>query len=164
MRVAIVGGGSIGLCTAAAARHAGAEVAVVARHDVQRDAADRLGCSRLDGEYALVVDAAGTTSALERAVELCRPGGTLLLVASYWEGLTLPGFAVALKELRIIPASMYSRAGPLRDFDAAAALLAARPEIADILITHRYPLDAAAEAFATAAARSSGAIKVVLEP
>ena len=29
---------------------------------------------------------------------------------------------------------------------------------------HRFPLDAAPEAFATAADRSSGAIKVVLEP
>jgi threonine dehydrogenase-like Zn-dependent dehydrogenase len=32
------------------------------------------------------------------------------------------------------------------------------------LITHRFPLDAAPEAFSAAADRSSGAIKVVLEP
>jgi threonine dehydrogenase-like Zn-dependent dehydrogenase len=42
--------------------------------------------------------------------------------------------------------------------------LAATPELPRALITHRFPLDAAPEAFATAADRESGAIKVVLEP
>jgi threonine dehydrogenase-like Zn-dependent dehydrogenase len=59
---------------------------------------------------------------------------------------------------------MYGRAGPSRDFDAAAAILAARPEVAATLITHRFPLDAATDAFAVAADRKAGAIKVVLEP
>jgi threonine dehydrogenase-like Zn-dependent dehydrogenase len=51
----------------------------------------------------------------------------------------------------------------MRDIDAAAALLAATPELPRAIITHRFPLEAAAEAFATAADRRSGAIKVVLE-
>jgi threonine dehydrogenase-like Zn-dependent dehydrogenase len=51
----------------------------------------------------------------------------------------------------------------MRDIDAAAALLAATPELPRAIITHRFPLEAAAEAFATAAERRSGAIKVVLE-
>ena len=69
-----------------------------------------------------------------------------------------------MKEIDVIPASMYGRAGAMRDIDAAAALLAATPELPQAIITHRFPLEAAAEAFATASARSSGAIKVVLEP
>jgi threonine dehydrogenase-like Zn-dependent dehydrogenase len=97
-------------------------------------------------------------------VELSRPGGTLLLLATYWGGLALPGFAVCLKEIAVVPASMYSRDGPSRDVDVAAAILAARPAIAGALITHRFPLDAAREAFAAAADRAGGAIKVVLEP
>jgi threonine dehydrogenase-like Zn-dependent dehydrogenase len=59
---------------------------------------------------------------------------------------------------------MYGRAGPSRDLDVATAVLAARPEVPGVLITHRFPLDAAAEAFATARDRAAGAIKVVLDP
>ena len=164
-RVAVVGGGSIGLCAVAAARAAGAPVDLVARHDRQREAGARLGAGEASGEgYDLVVDAAGTKSALEQALALARPGARLLLVATYWGGLELPGFAVCLKETTVVPASMYARAGASRDVDTAAAILATTPELAPALITHRYPLEAASEAFATAADRAAGAIKVVLEP
>jgi threonine dehydrogenase-like Zn-dependent dehydrogenase len=44
-RVAVVGGGTIGLCAVAAARARGAEVALVARHDAQREAGERLGAT-----------------------------------------------------------------------------------------------------------------------
>jgi threonine dehydrogenase-like Zn-dependent dehydrogenase len=64
----------------------------------------------------------------------------------------------------LCPTLLYSRHAGGRDADAAAALLAATPELSRTLITHRFPLDAAAEAFATAADRKAGAIKVVLEP
>jgi threonine dehydrogenase-like Zn-dependent dehydrogenase len=96
---------------------------------------------------------------------LCRPGATLLLLATYWSGsMQLPGMALCLREIRVQPASLYSRDGVARDVDVAAATLAARPELARAIITHRFPLDAAPEAFRTAADRAAGAIKVVLEP
>jgi threonine dehydrogenase-like Zn-dependent dehydrogenase len=50
------------------------------------------------------------------------------------------------------------------DFGTAVELLATHPEIADTLITGRFPLDDAAAAFRAAADRAAGAIKVVLEP
>lgn len=57
----------------------------------------------------------------------------------------------------------HTQAGMGRDVDAAAALVARNPEIARTLITHRYPLDSAAEAFAFAASDSES-LKVVLGP
>jgi threonine dehydrogenase-like Zn-dependent dehydrogenase len=59
---------------------------------------------------------------------------------------------------------MYGRHGVARDVDVAAGTLAARPDLAAAMITHRFPLEAASDAFAAAADRASGAIKVVLEP
>jgi len=163
-RVAVVGGGSIGLLAVAAARAAGAEVGLVARHDAQSAAGERLGARRVEGEYDVVIECAGTESALQTCAELAKPGAALLLLSSYWEGLNLPGFMMMLKELRVQPSSMYGRHAAGRDVDGAAALLAAAPELPKTVITHRLPIDAAPEAFRIARDRKAGAIKVVLEP
>jgi 2-desacetyl-2-hydroxyethyl bacteriochlorophyllide A dehydrogenase len=165
-RIGVIGGGSIGLATVVAAQAAGAEVDLAARHDRQRAAGDRLGAGVLgEREYDVVIEAAGTSAAIAQAVERCRPGGTIVMLGSYWDGdVAVPGQALCMKEISLVPASMYGRVGPSRDIEVAATILASRPEIAETLITHRFPLDAAVEAFATARDRSAGAIKVVLEP
>lgn len=163
-RVVVVGGGSIGLCAVAAARACGAEVALVARHDAQRAAGERLGALGASGLYDVVIEAAGSESALAGAVELAKPGASVWIPGIYWGPLGLPGLAMCMKEVSLCPTLLYGRHAGGRDADAAAALLAATPELPRALITHRFPLDAAPEAFAAAADRESGAIKVVLEP
>lgn len=165
MRVAVIGGGTIGQTALAVARLTGCETAVSARHDAQKEAAARLGAAPLTDEpYDVVVDAAGTSSALADAAARCRPGGTMLLLGTYWAGMELPATDVCVKEIRIVPSMTYGRSGPGRDVDTAAGVLAKLPELPAAIITHRFPLDAAPEAFATAADRAAGAIKVVLEP
>lgn len=162
--VAVVGGGTIGLCAVAAARSTGARVDLLARHDHQKAAGERLGAGEVSDDYDVVLDSAGTKSALESASQLVRPGGRLGLLATYWEGMDMPAFAVCMKEVTIFPASLYAESKGEREFDSAAALLAENGEIATTLITHRFPLEAASEAFRTARDRASGAIKVILEP
>jgi threonine dehydrogenase-like Zn-dependent dehydrogenase len=163
-RVAVVGGGSIGLCAVAVAREITPHVALSARHDSQRAAGERLGATPPSGEYDLVIDCAGTSESMADAVRLCRTGASLLMLATYWGGLTLPAFEVSAKELRILSSASYARNGAVRDIDIAAAILARNPAIASSIITHRLPLDAAIDAFAIAGDRASGAIKVVLQP
>ena len=165
-RILVIGGGALGLCAAAAARHAGVDVAVEARHESQRAAADRLGARVPDGgPYDVVVDAAGSAGALAEAARKARRGGTLLLLANYWgTDIVLPGTSVMFKELRILTGIMYGRGPDGRDIETAAAVMEANPEVARALISHRYPLDAVDEAFDAAARRAEGAIKVVLDP
>ncbi len=165
MRVAVIGGGVIGLCTVAAAAESCAEVSLIARHPQQVAAGEKLGAVAVDGTYDLVVECAGSDSALNQAVELCRPNGRLLLLSTYWDGVNFPVTAAAMKGLTIYTAMMYAISGVGRDCDLAAALLSRNPDIAKTLITHRLPLEDAARGYELAADRkSSGAIKVVLEP
>lgn len=163
-RVAVVGAGSIGLGAAAVGRWLDCTVDVVGRHPAQRDAAGAIGAGvEPRGEYDVVVDAAGTASAVRECFSLLRPGGTVVLVASYWEPVEFPSF-FTVKEPTIVTAMVHGDTEEGHDMAAAAQLLADLPEVPGALITHRVPLDRAAEAFRIAADRSAGAIKVVLEP
>ncbi len=167
-RVLVIGGGSIGLSTAAAATSAGAAVDLVARHPAQISSAQTLGAniitSGAGGDYDIVFDCAGSESASVEACDALRPKGLLLLLAPSWGNVILPGMVLAAKELELKVSMMYGRSGSVRDVDASALLLSERPEIADALISHRFPLAKAKEAFAAARDRSGGAIKIVLEP
>jgi threonine dehydrogenase-like Zn-dependent dehydrogenase len=164
-RVVVVGAGAIGLCAVAAIRAIGAKVDLVARHDHQRLVGENLGASvTVTDGYDVVVDAVGTSASLDQSIALGLPGARLLMLGTFWGGVEINGLALCMKEIEMIPSMQYNRSGPSRDVDVAAAILAADSSIAAQLITHRFPLDAAAEAFAVAADRASGAIKVVLEP
>jgi threonine dehydrogenase-like Zn-dependent dehydrogenase len=63
-----------------------------------------------------------------------------------------------------VPPLGFCRHGGRKDYESAADMLAQRPELADSLIAHRFPIKDAAEAFPVAADKSSGALRVVLEP
>ncbi|HEX5267486.1 MAG TPA: alcohol dehydrogenase catalytic domain-containing protein [Acidimicrobiales bacterium] len=163
-RVLVVGGGSIGLATVAAARHLGLEVDLAARHPGQKERGSALGAGEpRSADYDAVVDAAGTQSALDRAVEVVVPGGVIVAVATYWEPVTI-GYGLLGKEARLVPASMYGHRHGDREFVEAAAMLAARPGLGELLVTHRLPLEEGARAFSLAADRAQGAVKVLVEP
>ena len=163
-RVLVVGGGSIGLLAVAAARALGLEVDLESRHDHQRAAGERLGAGVPRGEYEVLVEAAGTDSALASCVRQAAPGGRIAMAGFATGDRRVPGMGFLLNELTMIGCSCYSNAGGFHEFARAAEVLAADPEIAAAVITHRFPLSDAAEAFRVAADRSAGAIKVVLEP
>ena len=165
-RVAVVGAGSIGLGAVAVGRFFDCRVDVAARHESQRSAAAKIGAgTEADGEYDVVVDAAGTSGSIVRSLELLRPGGTVVIVSSQWQPVEFPAF-FASKEPNFITSTMHGRGDgkATTDMQESARLLAAMPEVAKAIITHRFPLAEATKAFAVAADRSSGAIKVVLEP
>lgn len=68
------------------------------------------------------------------------------------------------REARIIPSLGYCAHAGGREMEDAAVMLAEDPDIAETLITHRFPIEEAGEAFRVAADRSAGAIRVVIEP
>jgi threonine dehydrogenase-like Zn-dependent dehydrogenase len=164
-RVVVVGGGSIGLLAVAALRFSGHAVDAEVRHAHQRAAAERLGAGVPSGRYDVVIEAAGSDSGIARCADLAGPGGRIILLGVYPQSVPVPGTLSLVHELSWTFAMAYGRDSEgVREVDRVAAMLAADPEIADTLITHRFGLDDAAEAVRVAGDRASGAIKVVLHP
>ncbi|MCK9928050.1 zinc-binding dehydrogenase [Frankia sp. Mgl5] len=166
-RVAVVGAGALGLLAVAGARHQGApEVALDARHPHQAEAGERLGATLAhDGLYDVVVEAAGSDSGLDRAIDLVAPGGTVVCVGVQLESKVGVNWSPLFhREGRLIPSMGYCAHENGREMEDAAAMLAKDPEITRTLITHRFPIADAAEAFRVAADRKAGALRVVIEP
>ncbi|ADP83300.1 zinc-dependent alcohol dehydrogenase [Pseudofrankia inefficax] len=164
-RVAVVGAGAIGILAAAAAQALGAvEVAVEARHPHQHAARERLGAGEPRGLYDVVIETGGSEAALHRAIELARQRGTVVYVGIF-EDTALPHSKLALKEVALRPSLGYSGSPDgRREFAEVADLLVARPELPELLITGRYPIDDAPAAFEAARDRSKGTFRVVVEP
>jgi threonine dehydrogenase-like Zn-dependent dehydrogenase len=164
-RVAVVGAGAIGILAAASAQTMGAnDVAVEARHAHQHDARDRIGADTPTADYDVVIETGGSESALHRAVELTRPGGTVVYVGVYDPDTTWPHHQAFLREVALRPSLGYCGHGGRREFAESAGMLASRPELASMLITHRFPIDDASEAYRVAADKSQGVFRVVVEP
>ena len=167
--VAVVGAGPIGLSLVAALRRGGFAVAIAARHEHQRVAAERLGATVIDDTasfadgFDVVFDAVGNTASISESVRRVARAGRICMVGSFWDPVQID-VGLLMQEAELIPAMMYGRTPNGREIDGAAALLAEMPDLGAIMITHRFPLDGAADAFATARDRAAGALKVVFEP
>ena len=68
------------------------------------------------------------------------------------------------REARLIPSLGYCAHDGGREMDEAAAMLADDPDVALTVITHRFPIEDATEAFRVASDKTEGAIRVVIEP
>jgi threonine dehydrogenase-like Zn-dependent dehydrogenase len=163
-RIIVVGGGTIGLCCVAVAKYFGADVELHARHHHQIEAGFRLGTQTIQSEpAAIVIEAAGTQSALVAAINLVAKGGVVAIPSTYWDPIELPGMTMGMKEVTLIPSITYGSTQGQHDFALASKILASTPELPKAVITHRFPLDAAIDAFSAARSRQMGAIKVAVD-
>lgn len=163
-RVAVVGAGAIGILAAASALAMGApEVAIEARHPHQFEAREQIGAVPPTGVFDVVLETGGSESSLHRAVELTRPRGTVVYLGVHGD-INWPHGQAFMKEVGIRPSLGYCAHNGRREFAEAANLLAFRSELAQMLITHRFPIDDAAEAFRVARDKSQGVFRVVVEP
>jgi threonine dehydrogenase-like Zn-dependent dehydrogenase len=166
MRGLVVGAGSIGLLTAAVLRDRGIEVDIVARHPHQQNAAEALGVRVLttpESHYDITFDAVCTQQSFDRCVEAVRPGGQLLEFGMFWTPVQLSN-QVMMKEVTIVPSIFYGHNEEHHDFLEAIDVLTRHQEITTTLVTHRFSLDDAVQAFAVAKDKKSGAIKVHVSP
>ena len=137
--VAVLGPGPIGLMLCAAAKDAGARVVAVGGRPERRALASFFGAEPGDGRGAdVVVEAVGTEGAWHDAVELVRPGGTVLFFGG--REIAVDTFRLHYEELTLRGAFHHTP----HTFRAALAFLASGAYPWERLITHRVGLEGVA--------------------
>lgn len=161
--VVVIGAGPIGLFTLLAARHAGARVVVADLLASKRARAERLGAvgtfdpsaddavehalTLLGGPAAVVIDCVSREGSVAQAVDLVDKGGAVMVVGVAEGPTTVPLNLIQDRELALVGNLMYVRS----DFDAAIALLRSGTVPVEEIVSARYDLDHAAEAFTASA-------------
>jgi L-iditol 2-dehydrogenase len=176
--VAILGGGSIGLLLTQLCRVAGASVIFVTEPVAhRREAARRFGATdvldpscedvvehvmhlTMGRGVDLALEAAGAPESSAQAAAVTRPGGRVVLVGIPADDRLVLSHAVARRRGLTIKFARRMK----HTYPRAISLVASGAIDLKSYITHRYPLDCAAEAFHTADTYADGALKVVIEP
>jgi threonine dehydrogenase-like Zn-dependent dehydrogenase len=171
---AVLGAGTLGLLALQALRARGARVLVVSRTARRFELARTLGAEAThvaaEGSLEtaargfsgregvdLVIETAGTPDAAGHALSLVRPGGRVVLTGLPHAPAPLNIFGVVRREVTILGSMIYQD-----EFPQALRLLAEGRVRGAALITHRFGLEAIAQAFV--AHRDPTSIKVAVLP
>ena len=140
--VAILGAGPVGLMLCACVADAGGRPVVVGGRSERRELAHRFGASDGLDTADVVIEAAGTEQAWRDAVELVRPGGTVLFFGGLPRGteVAVDTYRLHYEELTLRGAFHHTPAA----VRAALAFLASGAHPWELLITHRVGLDGVA--------------------
>jgi L-iditol 2-dehydrogenase len=169
-RVAVLGGGVIGLLAVQLARAAGAEVMLVTRQKAKRDlaveVAAHLTAAHMDEVLALwpqgadlVLECAGVAGTVEGAPRITRTGGRIVILGVLPKGqrLQIEPFDLLFREISLIPSFL----NPFTHARATAMIASGALRL-DPLISRVIGLDEAAEAIAHPP--RPGEVKVIVQP
>lgn len=164
--VMVQGAGPIGLLLVAALAHHGAgHIVVTDLVDFPLQRARLLGANacyntsnvEVRDEFDILFEATGVPAALSHAITHTRRGGILVQVGMFPPGdIAAPMALIINREIDVRGTFRFDV-----EFDAALALLSEKPEIADILVTQKFPLSDFSSAFALAPDRRQAA-KILL--
>ena len=174
---AVLGSGPIGLCVVMALKAEGAGAVYATEKAEARLAAAATAGADWTGNpdredivaaiqareslgLDLVFECCGEQAALDQAVALLKPGGTLVVVGIPVEPrVTFDSSKVRRREIRVQNVRRQNKC-----LEKAVAMIHTGRIKVDFLATHYFELDRAREAYETAAARRDGVIKAFVTP
>jgi threonine dehydrogenase-like Zn-dependent dehydrogenase len=171
--VVVLGTGTVGLMAVLSARGVAREVIAVDGVPERRALAENMGATAVTPDQAagavqaasgglgadVVIEAAGVLPALDASLDLVRPQGTVSVIGAHFEpDYPLNNLLMFEKEITL----RFSIGDPTRDRERLLATIEAGAMKPSDVVTHRMPLEEAADAYRLFDARE--AVKVVLNP
>ncbi|MEZ6124369.1 MAG: alcohol dehydrogenase catalytic domain-containing protein [Planctomycetaceae bacterium] len=160
-RVVILGDGRLGNLCGQVLKHHGCQVTVVGKHQHKIDLLKSLSLAAvhlndLQAEHSadIVVDCTGSPTGLPTALQLVRPGGTIVLKTTVAAEQTMHMAPIVINEVRIVG----SRCGPFAD---AIRMLSSGAVQVRPLISDRFALEDCTAAFERATQKD--ALKVLFD-
>ncbi len=159
--VLLIGAGRLGQLIAQTLALTGCQLQVVARYPKQQALLEQqtiqwIAETDIQAQhYDLVVEATGSASGFQAAVNAVRPQGTIILKSTYKGDIQANLSQLVVNEIQLLG----SRCGA---FAPALRLLAQQKLHPELLIDERYSLAQGLEAFAST--QQKGVMKVLLEP
>ena len=178
--VAVLGSGTIGLCTTAAARAMGAgTIVATARYPQQVEMARRMGADTVVGSDGgelkealseisgglgadMTVETVGgrTDASLNQAVDVTRMQGRVVTTGNFYGPVRIDWMQALLNEISIIWSAIYATSRGRNEFDIAIDMMGSGRVDLRPLVSHKVTLENIQAGFDTAVDKSSGAIKV----
>jgi len=166
-RVAILGGGPIGLFSLQVASSLGGEVTVIDPIADRLDRAKELGARDVinpseegfsaDQGFDFVIETAGVVETVPLAIEILRPGGRIVLTGIPMETAPVETRFVVWRELELVGSFTYTK----EDFERGSDDIASGRIKAVELVTQRFDIEDAQEAFDLVSKR--GGLKVIIK-
>ena len=161
--VAVIGDGKLGLLCAQVLATTGAAVSVVGKHPDKLKIIERRGIETLaidkarlrTREFDVVVEASGSSTGFDLALDLLRPRGTLVLKSTFHGATDFKAARIVVDEISVVG----SRCGR---FAPALELLKTNRVDVDSLISEEYALAGGLRAMERAG--EPGVLKVLLRP
>lgn len=181
--VAVLGGGTIGLTTVAAARAMGAgKIVSTARYPRQIMLARAFGADEVirpdDPDFTTIVEdlthglgadltvetvgGFGNADTLSQAVDVTRVMGRIVVLGVFHNPTPMDWMAPLLKEQSIVFSVCYGIMDGRHDFEMAIDLMASGALDLKQMVTHTFPLSQMQQALDTAYDKSTGSVKVQL--
>ncbi len=160
-RVGIIGDGKLGLLCAIAMSKRTSQVTLIGKHASKLSIATEFGIetkfvselSDLESAFDIVIEASGSESGFETALDIVRPRGKIVLKSTFSGKPKWEAWRVVVDEITIVG----SRCGK---FEPALEMMAAEEISFESLITAEFPMEQAVEAMEKA--REKGSLKVLL--
>jgi threonine dehydrogenase-like Zn-dependent dehydrogenase len=162
-KVAVIGDGKLGLLCAQVLGTTGVVVTLIGKHANKLQIAQgrnietmlSVNADQRKGEFDLVVEASGSATGFDQALDLLRPRGVLVLKSTFHGATQVDAARIVVNEISVVG----SRCGR---FAPALQLLRARAVEVESMISEEFKLADGIRAMARAA--DSGVMKILLRP